>query len=140
MKQVSFNIDEFAFFSDMYDDTDHLNENEIEHITGDNIFLAFINTHGIAYLNTIASINGKIYNFNLHKYLDEKSEILYAAPLSDIMPSNIWRLVHITDYDLISIDIDDDKYYLIDEFDENYYGKIDKNAKTKVLRNGYKTS
>ena len=29
MKQVSFNIDEFAFFSDMYDDTDHLNENEI---------------------------------------------------------------------------------------------------------------
>ncbi len=140
MKQVSFNIDEFAFFSDMYDDTDHLNENEIEHITGDNIFLAFINTHGIAHLNMIASINGKIYNFNLHKYLDEKSEILYAAPLSDIMPSDIWRLVHITDYDLISIDIDDDKYYLIDEFDENHYGKIDKNAKTKVLRNGYKTT
>ena len=140
MKQVSFNIDEFAFFSDMYEDTDHLNENEIEHITGDNIFLAFINTHGIAHLNMIASINGKIYNFNLHKYLDEKSEILYAKPLSDIMPSDIWRLVHITDYDLISIDIDDDKYYLIDEFDENYYGKIDKNAKTKVLRNGYKTS
>ena len=124
----------------MYDDTDYLDKNEIEHITGDNIFLAFINTYGIAYLNMIASINGKIYNFNLHKYIDEKSEILYAVAFSDIMPSEIWRLVHITNYDLISIDIDDDKYYLIDQFEENYMGLIDKKAKAKVLRNGYKTS
>ena len=56
------------------------------------------------------------------------------------MPSEIWRLIHITNYDLISIDIDDDRYYLIEQAEERYMGLIDKDAKTKVLRSAYKTS
>lgn len=140
MKQENFNLDDFGDFDKIYEDIDCLEEKKVEDITGDNLFFAFLKNNGVISLNFIACINDKIYNFSSHKYLDDNSEILFAKSFSDIMPSEIWRLVHITNYDLISIDIDDDKYYLIDQFEENYMGLIDKKAKAKVLRNGYKTS
>lgn len=140
MKQENFDLDDFGDFDKVYENIDYLEANKIENITGDNLFLAFLQINGVISLNFIACINDKIYNFSSHKYLDDRIEILFARAFSDIMPSEIWRLVHITNYDLISIDIDDDKYYLIDQFEENYMGLIDKKAKAKVLRNGYKTS
>lgn len=140
MKRDSFNLDGFENFDEIYEDINRLEESEIENITGDNIFIAFVKENDFIFLNFIASINGKIYNFSSHKYLSDNVEILFSKALSDIFPSDIWRLVHIIGYDIISIDIDDDKYYLIDEFEENYKGIIDKNAKAKVLRNNYKTS
>ena len=140
MKQENFNLDDFGNFDKIYEDIDCLEEKKVENITGDNLFFAFLKNNGVISLNFIACINDKIYNFSSHKYLDDRIEILFARAFSDIMPSEIWRLVHITNYDLISIDIDDDKYYLIDQFEENYMGLIDKKAKAKVLRNGYKTS
>ena len=139
MKQENFNLDGFGDFDKIYEDIDCLEEKKVENITGDNLFLVFLKNNGVISLNFIACINDKIYNFSSHKYLDDNSEILFAKSFSDIMPSEIWRLIHIANYDLISIDVDDDKYYLIDWFEENYTGLIDKNAKTKVLRNGYKT-
>ena len=139
MKQENFNLDDFGNFDKIYEDIDCLEEKKVENITGDNLFLVFLKNNGVISLNFIACINDKIYNFSSHKYLDDNSEILFAKTFSDIMPSEIWRLIHIANYDLISIDVDDDKYYLIDWFEENYTGLIDKNAKTKVLRNGYKT-
>lgn len=139
MKQENFNLDGFGDFDKIYEDIDCLEEKKVENITGDNLFFAFLKNNGVISLNFIACINDKIYNFSSHKYLDDNSEILFAKTFSDIMPSEIWRLIHIANYDLISIDVDDDKYYLIDWFEENYTGLIDKNAKTKVLRNGYKT-
>lgn len=139
MKQENFNLDGFGDFDKIYEDIDRLEEKKVENITGDNLFFAFLKNNGVISLNFIACINDKIYNFSSHKYLDDNSEILFAKTFSDIMPSEIWRLIHIANYDLISIDVDDDKYYLIDWFEENYTGLIDKNAKTKVLRNGYKT-
>ena len=139
MKQENFNLDGFGDFDKIYEDIDRLEEKKVENITGDNLFFAFLKNNSVISLNFIACINDKIYNFSSHKYLDDNSEILFAKTFSDIMPSEIWRLIHIVNYDLISIDIDDDKYYLIDWFEENYTGLIDKNAKTKVLRNGYKT-
>ena len=140
MEQENFNLDGFGDFDKIYEDIDRLEEKKVENITGDNLFFAFLKNNGVISLNFIACVNDKIYNFSSHKYLDDNSEILFAKSFSDIMPSEIWRLVHITNYDLISIDIDDDKYYLIDQFEENYMGLIDKKAKAKVLRNGYKTS
>lgn len=137
MKQDSFNLDGF---DEVYKDIDYLEKSEIENITGDNIFISFVKENDLIFLSFIASINGKIYNFSSHKYLNDNAEILFVKALSDNFPSNIWRLVYITNYDIISIDIDDDKYYLVDEFEENYTGRIDKNAKVKVLRNNYKTS
>ena len=140
MKQENFNLDDFGDFDKIYEDIDRLEEKKVENITGDNLFFAFLKNNGVISLNFIACINDKIYNFSSHKYLDDNSEILFAKSFSDIMPSEIWRLIHIANYDLISIDVDDDKYYLIDWFEENYMGLIDKKAKAKVLRNGYKTS
>ena len=139
MKQENFNLDDFGDFDKIYEDIDCLEEKKVENITGDNLFFAFLKNNGVISLNFIACINDKIYNFSSHKYLDDNSEILFAKSFSDIMPSEIWRLIHIANYDLISIDVDDNKYYLIDWFEENYTGLIDKNAKIKVLRNGYKT-
>ena len=140
MKQENFNLDGFGDFDKIYEDIDRLEEKKVENITGDNLFFAFLKNNGVISLNFIACINDKIYNFSSHKYLDDNSEILFAKSFSDIMPSEIWRLIHIANYDLISIDVDDDKYYLIDWFEENYTGLIDKNAKIKVLRNSYKAS
>lgn len=140
MKQDSFNLNGFENFDEIYKKIDYLEEKEIEDITGDNIFIAFLKENDLIFLNFIASINGKIYNFSSHKYLNDNIEILFAKAMSDIFPSDIWRLVYINNYGIITIDIDDDKYYLIDEFEENHIGVIDKQAKTKVLRNDYKTS
>lgn len=140
MKQKNFNLDDFENFDRVYEDIDHLDENKIENITGDNLFLAFLQINGIISLNFIACIDDKIYNFSSHKYLEDDTVILFVRAFSDIMPAEIWRLIHITNYDLISIDIDDDRYYLIEQAEERYMGLIDKDAKTKVLRSAYKTS
>ena len=83
--------------------------------------------------------NGKIYNFNTHKYLSNRAEILYAKAYSDIMPKEIWRLIYIVNYQIISIDVDDNKCYLINDFEDSYKDVYDKNAKKRILKNGYFT-
>ena len=90
-------------------------------------------------LNSVAAIDGKIYNFNTHKYLSDSTEILYAKAFSDIMPKEIWDLVYIVNYQIISIDVDDNKCYLISEFEKSYQNTYDKNAKKRILKNGYFT-
>ena len=104
-------------------------------INGDNIFLAFLKDNPS--LNYIAAIDGKIYNFSSHKYITD--EILYAKAFSDFVPKEIWRLIYIVNYNIITIDVDDDKIYLFEEFEEKYKGIYDKDAKKKVLKNGYIT-
>ena len=53
------------------------------------------------------------------------------------MPATIWRLIHVVNHDIVSIEIDDYKSYLVDNFYEWYHDKNEENAKTKILRNGY---
>ena len=132
MKKEYFNIDDYG---KIYKNIDYLNPNDLDMINGDNIFLAFLKDNPS--LNYITSIDGKIYNFSTHKYITD--EILYAKAFSDFVPKEIWRLIYIINYNIITIDIDDDKIYLFEEFEEKYKGSYDKNAKKNVLKNGYIT-
>ena len=136
MKKEYFNIDNYG---KIYNDIDYLNPNDLKNISGDNIFLAFIKENLKASLNSLAAIDGKIYNFNTHKYLPDNTEILYAKAFSDIMPKEIWHLVYIVNYQIISIDVDDNKCYLINEFEDLYKNAYDENAKKRILKNGYFT-
>ena len=136
MKKEYFNIGDYG---EIYNDIDFINPNELKHISGDNIFLAFIKENMITSLNSVAAIDGKIYNFNTHKYLSNSAEILYAKAYSDIMPKEIWRLIYIVNYQIISIDVDDNKCYLINDFEDSYKDVYDKNAKKRILKNGYFT-
>ena len=132
MEKEYFNIDDYG---KIYKNIDYLNPNDLDMINGDNIFLAFLKDNPS--LNYIAAIDGKIYNFSTHKYITD--EILYAKAFSDFVPKEIWRLIYIINYNIITIDIDDDKIYLFEEFEEKYKGSYDKNAKKNVLKNGYIT-
>ena len=136
MKKEYFNIDNYG---EIYNNIDYLNPNDLKNINGDNIFLAFIKENLRTSLNSVAAIDGKIYNFNTHKYLSDSTEILYAKAFSDIMPKEIWDLVYIVNYQIISIDVDDNKCYLISEFEKSYQNTYDKNAKKRILKNGYFT-
>lgn len=132
MEKEYFNIDDYG---KIYKNIDYLNPNDLDMINGDNIFLAFLKDNPS--LNYIAAIDGKIYNFSTHKYITD--EILYAKAFSDFVPKEIWRLIYIVNYNIITIDVDDDKIYLFEEFEEKYKGIYDKDAKKKVLKNGYMT-
>lgn len=132
MEKEYFNIDDY---DKIYKSIDYLNPNDLDMINGDNIFLAFLKDNPS--LNYIAAIDGKIYNFSTHKYITD--EILYAKAFSDFVPKEIWRLIYIVNYNIITIDVDDDKIYLFEEFEEKYKGIYDKDAKKKVLKNGYMT-
>ena len=136
MKKEYFNIDDYG---KIYNDIDYLNPNDLKYISGDNIFLAFIKEKSAVSLNSVAAIDGKIYNFNTHKYLSDRAEIIYAKAFSDIMPKEIWHLVYIVNYQIISIDIDDNKYYLINQFENLYKNAYDEHAKKRILKNGYIT-
>ena len=136
MKKEYFNIDNYG---EIYNNIDYLNPNDLKNINGDNIFLAFIKENLRTSLNSVSAIDGKIYNFNTHKYLSDSTEILYAKAFSDIMPKEIWDLVYIVNYQIISIDVDDNKCYLISEFEKSYQNTYDKNAKKRILKNGYFT-
>ena len=117
---------------------DRIDYHKLEKITSDNIFIAILeNDKRCAHL--IASIDNKIYDFSKHVFLDDNTVIRYAKSFSDIMPDKIWRLIHINNYDIICIDIDDDEYYLIKQFEDAYYNFIDENAKSKVLKHNYNT-
>ena len=50
MKQDSFNLDGF---DEVYKDIDYLEKSEIENITGDNIFMAFIKENDLIFLSFI---------------------------------------------------------------------------------------
>ena len=132
MEKEFFNIDDYG---KIYKSIDYLNPNDLDMINGDNIFLVFLKDNPS--LNYIAAIDGKIYNFSTHKYITD--EILYAKAFSDFVPKEIWRLIYIVNYNIITIDVDDDKIYLFEEFEEKYKGIYDKDAKKKVLKNGYMT-
>lgn len=132
MEKEYFNINDYG---KIYKSIDYLNPNDLDMINGDNIFLAFLKDNPS--LNYIAAIDGKIYNFSTHKYITD--EILYAKAFSDFVPKEIWRLIYIVNYNIITIDVDDDKIYLFEEFEEKYKGIYDKDAKKKVLKNGYMT-
>lgn len=132
MEKEYFNIDDYG---KIYKNIDYLNPNDLDMINGDNIFLAFLKDNPS--LNYIAAIDGKIYNFSTHKYITD--EILYAKAFSDFVPKEIWRLIYIVNYNIITIDVDDDKIYLFEEFEEKYKDTYDKDAKKKVLKNGYIT-
>ena len=136
MKKEYFNIDNYG---EIYNNIDYLKPNDLKNINGDNIFLAFIKENLRTSLNSVSAIDGKIYNFNTHKYLSDSTEILYAKAFSDIMPKEIWDLVYIVNYQIISIDVDDNKCYLISEFEKSYQNTYDKNAKKRILKNGYFT-
>lgn len=136
MKQEYFNIDDY---DEIYDNVDHLNPDELETINGDNVFFAFLEKQDMISLNCVAAIDGQIYNFHQHKYLEKNTKIVFAKSFSDIMPSDIWRLIHIVNYDIISIDIDDNKSYIFDWFEEYYKGMTDINSENKILRNGFIT-
>lgn len=137
MKEEYFNLDGFE---NMYTNIDYLNPKDLENINGDNLFLAFVKEKDQTNLKVIAAIDGELYDFNAHKYLNDNAKIIYARAFSDIMPSTIWRLVYIANYDIIAVDIDDYKSYLIENFENFYSGVVDKDAKAKILRNGYITS
>ncbi len=117
---------------------DRIDYHKLEKITSDNIFIAILENDK-RYAHLIASIDNKIYDFSNHVFLDNNTVIRYAKPLSDIMPDKIWRLIHINNYDIICIDIDDDKYSLIKQFEDAYYNFFDENAKSKVLKHNYNT-
>ena len=135
LKQETFHIGDYGRW---YDDTDYLNPDDLENIEGDNLFLAFIEDEQEVEFAIIMAIHNQIYNFNTHKFLPPTTNIRYARAFSDIMPREIWRPVHITNYDIISIDVDDDKAYIIEQFEETFTEKTDEQAKSKVLRNQYK--
>ena len=48
------------------------------------------------------------------------------------MPKEIWDLVYIVNYQIISIDVDDNKCYLISEFEKSY-----KTLMIKMLKKEY---
>lgn len=134
MKQELFNIGEYE---EVYKDIDRLDYRKLEDLNGDNLFFAFLKENEEVTLNCLAAINHKIYNFNTHKFIDDNAEITFARSFSDIMPATIWRLVHIVNHDVVSIEIDDYKSYLVENFYEWYHDKKEENAKAKILRNGY---
>lgn len=134
MKQETFNIGEYGR---RYENIDYLNPEDLENIQGDNIFLAFVEEQTIEFA-IIMAIHNQIYNFNTHKFLSPTANIHYAKAFSDIMPKEIWRPVYITNYDIISIDVDDDKVYIIEQFQKVFTGKTDDQAKVKVLKNQYR--
>lgn len=136
MREEYFNIDDYG---KTYNDIDYLNPDDLENITGDNIFLTILKNQNQESLNCVAAIDGRLYNFNTHKYINDDTEILYARSFSDYMPSSIWRLIYIVNYGIISIDIDDYKSYLFERFEEIYNNVVDKDSKKRIIRNGYIT-
>ena len=114
------------------EDVYYLNPNDLEDINAENLFLAFVNKS----LNVLASIDGLIYNFNTHRYLDNE-KITFAKSFKEIFPNNSWRLIYIINHGLIQVDLDDDKCYLLDEFIEKYQDVIDDKAKEKIIKNTY---
>ena len=136
MKEEYFNIGEYGA---MYDDIDRVNAHDIDGMNGDNLFLAFLKEDDETNLCVVAAIDEHIYNFSTHKYISSNTDILFARSFSDIMPSNIWRLIHVVNYDLVTVDIDDYKCYLFENFEKFYSGKIDENAKELILKNGFIT-
>lgn len=136
MKNEYFNIGDADY---LYDNIDRLNAKDLENLNGDNLFLAFLKENNQTTLSCLSAIDGRIYNFNTHKFINDNSEILFARAFSDIMPNSIWRLVYIVSHDIITVDIDDYKSYLVENFEEFYKGKIEENAKGRILKNGYIT-
>ena len=114
------------------DNVYYLNPNDLDDINEENLFLAFINNN----LNVLASIDGLIYNFNTHKYLNDE-KITFAKSFKEVFPNNSWRLIYIINHGLIQVDLDDDKCYLLDEFTEKYQNIIDEKAKEKIIKNTY---
>ena len=131
MKEEKFNLPEDIEF---YKDVDYLNPNDLDNMTSDNLFLANLERDGITYLGIIIGINDKIYDFATHKYLDDRTTLLYPQQFPDYIRSRIWTPSYITNYGIICIDIDDDKFYIIDQWLENKSDKQDKKAKEKVLK------
>lgn len=131
MKEEKFNLPEDIEF---YKDVDYLNPSDLDNMTSDNLFFANLEREGITYLGIIIGINDKIYDLVTHKYLDDRTTILYAQQFSDYMPSSIWRPIYITNYGIICIDIDDDKFYIIDQWLDKKSDIQDKEAKEKVLK------
>ena len=136
MKNEYFNIGDADY---LYDNIDRLNAKDLENLNGDNLFLAFLKENNQTTLSCLSAIDGRIYNFNTHKFINDNSEILFARAFSDIMPNSIWRLVYIVSHDIITVDIDDYKSYLVEEFEEFYKGKIEEGTKERILKNGYIT-
>lgn len=114
------------------DNVYYLNPNDLDDINEENLFLAFISNN----LNVLASIDGLIYNFNTHKYLNDE-KITFAKSFKEVFPNNSWRLIYIINHGLIQVDLDDDKCYLLDEFTEKYQNIIDEKAKEKIIKNTY---
>lgn len=131
MKEEKFNLPEDIEF---YKDVDYLNPSDLDNMTSDNLFLSNLERDGITYLGIIIGINDKIYDFATHKYLDDRTTVLYAQQFSDYMPSSIWKPIYITNYGIICIDIDDDKFYIVDQWLDNKSDIQDKEAKEKVLK------
>lgn len=136
MKNEYFNIGDADY---LYDNIDRLNAKDLENLNGDNLFLAFLKENNQTTLSCLSAIDGRIYNFNTHKFINDNSEILFARAFSDIMPNSIWRLVYIVSHDIITVDIDDYKSYLVENFEEFYKGKIEEGTKERILKNGYIT-
>lgn len=136
MKHEYFNIKNTAI---SYENTDYLKEENLEDINGDNLFLTFIKENNIVSLVTLASIDNRIYNFNAHKYLNENTEILFAKQFSDIFPDNTWELIYIDNYDIITIELNDNDVHIIEQFEKEYKDAFDKNAKNNILKHNYST-
>ena len=89
--------------------------------------------------NFIASINGNIYNFCTNEYLDfNKTKINYVKPLKNLIPENKWKLSYSKSGKLICLTIDEEYLEQLIEFECLHDEDYDKEAKTKVLKNGYK--
>ena len=134
MQEADFNLPEDL---DLYTDVDYLNKDKMDNITSDNLFLAFIKQKQELEFSVVAAIDDEIYNFSTHKFLDSTCNFTYASAFSDVMPREIWRLIYIRNYGIITVDIDDDKYFIIEEWIENNKNKFDPNAKDKITRNRY---
>ena len=128
MKQELFNIGEYK---EVYEDIDRLDYRKLEDLNGDNLFFAFLKENEEVTLNCVAAINHKIYNFNTHKFISDNVEITFARSFSDIMPATIWRLIHVVNHDIVSIEIDDYKSYLVENFYERCHYKRKKMSKQK---------
>ena len=55
-------------------------------------------------------------------------------PFLDIMPKEIWDLCLYRKLSNYHIDVDDNKCYLISEFEKSYQTTYDKNAKKRILK------
>ena len=88
--------------------------------------------------NFITSINGNIFNLCTNEYINNGIEINYVKPLKNILPKNKWRLSYNESGNLNCIVIDEDYLDTLVAFECEHKDDIDKFAKSKVLRNGYK--